>query len=138
MKHFIKNALGTHGIIPLIFVFLLALSVALYGDFIPVFSLKFPSLELTAVQETIKEKIRGVYPAEPLQEGLGNPTFLVIPALGVRASVEKVGLTPQNAMANPSSFKTVAWFRLGIEPGATGSAVIAGHLDNALDARGGF
>jgi sortase (surface protein transpeptidase) len=41
-------------------------------------------------------------------------------------------------MANPSSFKTVAWFQLGVRPGAVGSAVMAGHLDNAINARGVF
>jgi len=41
-------------------------------------------------------------------------------------------------MATPSNFDNVAWYSLGAKPGAQGSAVIAGHVNNALLKSGVF
>ncbi len=59
----------------------------------------------------------------------GLPVRLRIPAIGVDAFVEPVGLTEDQAMDVPSRWEDVAWFKLGYRPGMTGNAVIAGHLD---------
>lgn len=55
------------------------------------------------------------------------PIRLKIPSIGVDASFENVGLTPEGAMDVPKGPANVAWFDLGTSPGAEGSAVVAGH-----------
>ena len=41
-------------------------------------------------------------------------------------------------MGAPTVFGEVAWYALGSKPGAPGSAVFAGHVDNALSTAGVF
>lgn len=66
------------------------------------------------------------------------PAILAIPTLDVEALVEFVGRTPEGNMGSPTSFTGIAWFKEGAVPGARGSAVVAGHLDNALGRSGVF
>ena len=66
------------------------------------------------------------------------PARLKIPSLGVNAKVESVGIKDDGAMATPSNFDNVAWYSLGAKPGAQGSAVFAGHVNNALLKSGVF
>ena len=66
------------------------------------------------------------------------PARLKIPSLGVNAKVESVGVKADGAMATPSNFDNVAWYSLGAKPGAQGSAVFAGHVNNALLKSGVF
>jgi LPXTG-site transpeptidase (sortase) family protein len=63
---------------------------------------------------------------------------LVIPSLSVDADVQDVGITSHNTMAVPTNFTDVGWYRYGPEPGENGSAVMAGHVDNALALPGVF
>ncbi len=55
------------------------------------------------------------------------PMRLSIPALGIDAPVESVGLTPDGAMIAPQGPEGVTWFHGGAVPGKPGTAVIAGH-----------
>lgn len=64
----------------------------------------------------------------------GLPVQLRIPAIGVDAFIEHVGLTEDLAMDVPSTWENVAWYQLGYRPGERGSAVIAGHLDTVTGA----
>lgn len=89
--------------------------------------------------------IRAVYyvPAErisrePQPVAGQHPQRLEIPSLGVDAAVEYVGVKPNGDMASPSKFADVAWYQNGTPPGETGSAVIAGHVDNGLGMAGVF
>lgn len=66
------------------------------------------------------------------------PSRLIIPSIGVDARVEPVGNDQHGAMKTPSSFGDVAWYALGSRPGEPGSAVIAGHVNNALTKAGVF
>jgi LPXTG-site transpeptidase (sortase) family protein len=52
---------------------------------------------------------------------------LVIPAIGVDALIEGVGLDARHAMAAPADLETVGWFSRGPAPGQLGDAVIDGH-----------
>ena len=56
---------------------------------------------------------------------------LSIPAIGVNAPIESVGVRPDGAMETPGQhpWSDVAWYGAGPRPGERGSAVIAGHLD---------
>jgi len=60
-----------------------------------------------------------------------NPTRLIIPAIGVNAAVQSVGLfwNGDGEMSIPTNFTDVAWYNGGPRPGMPGSAVIDGHLD---------
>ena len=61
----------------------------------------------------------------------GAPARLRIPAIGVDANVQSVGLSWKGTgdMGIPTNFTDVAWYNGGPAPGAPGSAVINGHLD---------
>src|SRR6266567_5841284 len=56
---------------------------------------------------------------------------LLIPAIGVNASIESVGVRPDGTMETPAQrpWSDVGWYNSGSRPGERGSAVIAGHLD---------
>jgi sortase (surface protein transpeptidase) len=60
-----------------------------------------------------------------------NPVRLVIPSIGVSASVETVGILNNGDLATPTHnpWEDVGWFVSGPRPGGAGSAVMDGHLD---------
>ncbi len=60
-----------------------------------------------------------------------NPTRLIIPAIGINAFIEAVGMLSNGDMATPTQhpWEDVGWYNLGPHPGERGSAVIDGHLD---------
>ncbi len=57
---------------------------------------------------------------------------LIIPKIKVDAAVEALGITAKGNMAAPRNFFEVGWYKYGPMPGDTGSAVIAGHVNNGL------
>src|SRR3989344_267875 len=61
------------------------------------------------------------------------PSRLLIPKLDIDAHVQHVGLTKSGNMAAPKNFTDVSWWKYGTVPGYRGSAVMAGHEDNAID-----
>lgn len=60
-----------------------------------------------------------------------HPSRLRIPAIGVDAHIQSVGLAWQGTgkMGIPTNFTDVGWYKDGPRPGSPGSAVVAGHLD---------
>lgn len=66
------------------------------------------------------------------------PSRLLIPKLGVDTRVQAMGLTKKGNMAAPSNYTDVSWYKLGAVPGTLGSAVMAGHVDNAAGLAGVF
>ncbi|PIR82184.1 class F sortase [Candidatus Kaiserbacteria bacterium CG10_big_fil_rev_8_21_14_0_10_59_10] len=70
--------------------------------------------------------------------GTAQPMRLQIPHIRVDAPVVRVGINGVGNMATPSSFSEVGWYRHGPRPGEPGSAVLAGHVDNALGFPGVF
>ncbi len=67
-----------------------------------------------------------------------RPSRLIIPSLGIDAHVQKTGIAKSGNMAPPSNFSDVGWYKLGTVPGFKGSAVMSGHVDNALALAGVF
>jgi Sortase domain len=59
-----------------------------------------------------------------------RPTGLVIPAIGVRTKLTRLGLTATGAMQVPASIDMAGWYTGSPRPGGIGSAVIAGHIDS--------
>lgn len=59
----------------------------------------------------------------------GNPPVrLLIPVLGIDASVESVGLDRSGAMGTPQNVWNVGWYNRGPAPSAPGDAVVDGHV----------
>jgi LPXTG-site transpeptidase (sortase) family protein len=66
------------------------------------------------------------------------PARLLIPALGINARVQYVGINGLGDMGTPNNFTDVAWYKNGVVPGQAGSAVMDGHVDNGLALAGVF
>jgi len=58
------------------------------------------------------------------------PVRLTIPAIGVRTALIRLGLTRAGALQVPSSYQVAGWYDRSPRPGATGAAIIAGHIDS--------
>ena len=58
------------------------------------------------------------------------PVRISIPAIGVSAAVIPLHLNQDRSLQVPSNFAQTGWFVGGPEPGETGAAVIAGHVDS--------
>jgi sortase (surface protein transpeptidase) len=66
------------------------------------------------------------------------PVRIRLPELGVDAPVVPVGVDERAEMAVPEDVRTVGWYRFGPAPGAAGSSVLAGHVDDRVQGRGAF
>jgi hypothetical protein len=71
-------------------------------------------------------------PARPYSVGRSVPVRLVIPAIGVRTKLVKLGLNPDGTVEVPTTWGVAGWYHLGPSPGQIGSAVILGHVDSYL------
>lgn len=58
------------------------------------------------------------------------PTGLVIPSIGVRTGLIRLGLTSAGAVQVPSTTSVAGWYTGSSRPGAIGAAVIVGHIDS--------
>ena len=87
--------------------------------------------------EVASSTLAALAPARAATEG-ELPRQLRIPALGVDAFVRHVGLNAEGNMATPGNFTDVGWYKYGGVPGLRGSAVMDGHVDNALALDGVF
>jgi hypothetical protein len=67
---------------------------------------------------------------------LAAPVRVLIPSLRVAAPVTQVGLATGRGLALPPA-NAVGWYRYGAAPGASGSTVLAAHVDYA-GVRGAF
>jgi sortase (surface protein transpeptidase) len=65
------------------------------------------------------------------QQNTLQPVAMEVPSLTIAAGVTGVGTDANRAMQVPDDFNTVGWYRYGPSPGEPGSAVVAGHLDDA-------
>lgn len=74
--------------------------------------------------------------APAVAQQLPAPARLAVPALGVDAPVEPVGVRDDGQMELPDDVDLVGWYRFGARPGAAGSAVLAGHVDDAVQGLG--
>jgi len=60
------------------------------------------------------------------------PLYLIIPAIGVRTKLIKLGTTSAGALQVPTTTKVAGWYTASPRPGAIGSSIIAGHVDSYL------
>ncbi|MEU1051923.1 class F sortase [Streptomyces sp. NPDC005876] len=74
-------------------------------------------------------------PAAPAVPALppSPPDRVRIPALGVDAPLTGLGLTPTGSLDVPPPEKKnlAGWYEAGTTPGERGTAIVAGHVDNA-------
>jgi hypothetical protein len=67
----------------------------------------------------------------PAAAGLAAPPVrLTIPAIGVRTRLIQLGITRAGTLQVPSSYQVAGWYDRSPRPGATGSAIIVGHIDS--------
>jgi len=67
------------------------------------------------------------------------PTRVLVPAVGIDATVVPVGVARDGAMRLPRDATRAGWYRFGPRPGAgTGSVVLAAHVDTRTQGRGAF
>ena len=66
----------------------------------------------------------------PAAQQAPKPAWLTIPAIGVKAPIVNLGLNRNGTLQVPSSTTVVGWYTSSPRPGATGSAIIAGHVDS--------
>jgi hypothetical protein len=79
---------------------------------------------------------------EPEQAVGSIPIGIRIAALELDASTVPVGLEADGSMEIPSDVATIGWYEpaagLGVIPGQTGTAVLAGHVDSRTQGAGAF
>jgi sortase (surface protein transpeptidase) len=67
---------------------------------------------------------------QPTPQKVARPVSLTIPSIGVRTGLVHLGLTSSGALQVPSSTTVAGWYTGSARPGATGAAVIVGHIDS--------
>lgn len=77
----------------------------------------------------------GLLPGSPVAAPLrpSAPVRITIPAIRVDAPMMRLGLGPDGSLDVPPAGNTdlVGWYEDGPPPGAQGTAIVAGHVDNA-------
>ncbi|MFI6864763.1 class F sortase [Streptomyces sp. NPDC050421] len=77
----------------------------------------------------------GLLPGSPVAEPLrpSAPVRIRIPGIRVDAPMMRLGLGPDGSLDVPPAGNTdiVGWYKDGPPPGAKGTAIVAGHVDNA-------
>jgi len=67
---------------------------------------------------------------QPSPGRVARPVRLIIPSIGVRTRLIRLGLTPSGALQVPASAAVAGWYTGSSRPGAIGAAVIGGHIDS--------
>jgi LPXTG-site transpeptidase (sortase) family protein len=88
-----------------------------------------PSYGVTPSFPAPTEPIAAV-PQSSKSTQVSEPVSITIPSIGVKASMIHLGLTKTGALQVPGSTTVAGWYTGSPRPGATGSAVIAGHIDS--------
>lgn len=102
-----------------------------------------PQPPLSTVGTTVSPAARPVLtlpdpggPGIALALPASRPVALVIPAIGVRTPLLKLGLSAQGALETPpqgAHYDEAGWYQYSPTPGSVGPAVIAGHVDSAAN-----
>jgi sortase (surface protein transpeptidase) len=76
---------------------------------------------------------RGKRAPVPKPSGSGKvakPASLIIPSIGVKTRLIRLGVTSSGALQVPVSTAVAGWYTFSPRPGAIGSSIIAGHIDS--------
>jgi sortase (surface protein transpeptidase) len=69
-------------------------------------------------------------PQSAAPKPVAAPVSLTIPLIGVQTKLITLGLTSSGALQVPSTTSVAGWYTGSPRPGAIGSAIIVGHIDN--------
>jgi sortase (surface protein transpeptidase) len=69
-------------------------------------------------------------PQSAAPKPVASPVSLTIPLIGVRTRLVMLGLTSTGELQVPSSTSVAGWYTGSPRPGATGPAIIVGHIDS--------
>lgn len=69
-------------------------------------------------------------PESAAPHSVARPVSLSIPRIGVHTRLITLGLTRDGSLQVPPTTSVAGWFTGGPRPGATGSAIIAGHINS--------
>jgi len=69
-------------------------------------------------------------PRSPQREETAAPTRLRIPSIGATSELESLALDSRRVLEVPEDPDVAGWFSRGSRPGATGAAVLTGHVDS--------
>jgi hypothetical protein len=83
---------------------------------------RVPHIRAPQLPATLREQAR--------QARVPPPAGLVIPAIGVRTRLIRLGLTAAGQLQVPATTTVAGWYTGSPQPGAVGAAVIAGHIDS--------
>ena len=86
------------------------------------------SSSLANSQPLLRPQVEGIS-TEERSKTVGEPVEITIGKIGIKAAIEKVGLTSDGRMDVPADVNNGGWYMYGAKPGEFGSSVIAGHLD---------
>ncbi len=67
---------------------------------------------------------------QPSPRPVARPVRLIIPSIGVRTPLTRLGLMPSGALQVPATAAVAGWYTGSARPGAIGAAVIGGHIDS--------
>jgi sortase (surface protein transpeptidase) len=67
---------------------------------------------------------------QPTPHPVPPPTYIIIPSIGVRSRLVRLGLTSSGTLQVPATASVAGWYTGSSRPGAIGAAVIAGHIDS--------
>ena len=77
--------------------------------------------------------------ALPATPAPSEPTGIQIPAIGVDAAVDPVGLEADGGMEIPHDIHHIGWYEPGVAVGAEqGTSVLSGHVDSREQGEGAF
>jgi sortase (surface protein transpeptidase) len=89
-----------------------------------------PTVRLTPVAAPSGRAIAPLSVSTVQQQQIPKPVSLTIPAIGVKAPIITLGLNRNGTLQVPRTTTVVGWYTGSPRPGATGSAIIAGHVDS--------
>ncbi len=91
-------------------------------------ALRPPALGVNALPAPTNSIVAPPPSAQP--RPVSRPVALTIPLIGVQTKLVYLGLTSDGALQVPSSTTVAGWYTGSPRPGAIGSAIIVGHIDN--------
>ncbi len=79
-----------------------------------------------------------LFPAISATLPRAEDSLVVIPRLGVSATMQSIGLTPYGDIGIPTNYTDVAWFTGSVQPGVFGTSIVVGHRDTRVFTPGVF
>jgi hypothetical protein len=122
-----RHAVGGRGVLA---AFALGLALIAAGTVGLVLTRGGPVAGPPLAQVPVPDGLAASVPRPAAAGPVAAPVRLTIPAIGVRTRLIRLGLTTAGTLQVPASYRVAGWYDRSPRPGATGSAIIAGHIDS--------